>query len=48
MWIVRLALWRPNTFIVMSMLILILGVLSIFRMPVDIFPVVDIRDPEFK
>jgi multidrug efflux pump subunit AcrB len=42
MWIVRLALRRPYTFIVMSMLILILGVLAIFRTPVDIFPVVDI------
>jgi multidrug efflux pump subunit AcrB len=42
MWIVRLALRRPYTFIVMSMLILILGVLSIFRTPVDIFPAVDI------
>ena len=42
MWIVRLALRRPYTFIVMSMLIMILGVLSIFRTPVDIFPVVDI------
>jgi multidrug efflux pump subunit AcrB len=42
MWIVRLALRRPYTFIVMSMLILILGVVSIVRTPVDIFPVVDI------
>src|SRR5882757_9530716 len=42
MWIVRLALRRPYTFIVMSMLILILGILSIYRTPVDIFPVVDI------
>ena len=42
MWIVRLALRRPYTFIVMSLLILILGVVSIFRTPVDIFPVVDI------
>ena len=42
MWIVRLALRRPYTFIVMSMLILILGILSILRTPVDIFPVVDI------
>ena len=42
MWIVRLALRRPYTFIVMSMLILILGVLAIFRTPVDIFPVVNI------
>jgi len=42
MWIVRLALRRPYTFIVMSMLILILGVVSIYRTPVDIFPVIDI------
>jgi multidrug efflux pump subunit AcrB len=42
MWIVRLALRRPYTFIVMSLLILILGVVSIFNTPVDIFPVVDI------
>jgi multidrug efflux pump subunit AcrB len=37
MWIVRLALRRPYTFIVMSLAILILGVLSIVRTPVDIF-----------
>jgi multidrug efflux pump subunit AcrB len=42
MWIVRLALRRPYTFIVMSLLILILGIVSIYRTPVDIFPVVDI------
>ncbi|HXQ69581.1 MAG TPA: efflux RND transporter permease subunit, partial [Pyrinomonadaceae bacterium] len=42
MWIVRLALRRPYTFIVMSLLILILGVLAILRTPVDIFPTVDI------
>ncbi len=42
MWIVRLALRRPYTFIVMSLLILILGLVSIYRTPVDIFPVVDI------
>src|ERR1700730_13259165 len=41
MWIVKLALRRPYTFIVMSLLILILGVVSIFSTPVDIFPVVD-------
>ena len=45
MWIVRLALRRPYTFIVMSLLILILGVLSVYRTPVDIFPVVNIPDP---
>src|SRR5262245_52941716 len=42
MWIVKLALRQPYTFIVMSLLILILGIVSIYRTPVDIFPVVDI------
>ncbi len=42
MWIVRLALRRPYTFIVTSILILILGVVSIVRTPVDIFPNIDI------
>src|ERR1700689_4041969 len=42
MWIVRLALRRPYTFIVASILILILGVVSIARTPVDIFPNIDI------
>jgi multidrug efflux pump subunit AcrB len=38
MWIVRLALRRPYTFVVMAILILILGVLAMFRTPTDIFP----------
>ena len=42
MWIVRLALRRPYTFVVASILILILGVVSISRTPVDIFPNIDI------
>ncbi len=42
MWIVRLALRRPYTFVVMSLLILILGTLSIFTTPIDIFPNIDI------
>jgi CzcA family heavy metal efflux pump len=42
MWIVRLALRRPYTFVVMSILILILGILAIVRTPVDIFPNIDI------
>jgi len=42
MWIVRLALNRPYTFIVMSMLILLLGIFTIFRTAVDIFPEIDI------
>ncbi|HKC52500.1 MAG TPA: efflux RND transporter permease subunit, partial [Myxococcota bacterium] len=42
MWIVRLALRRPYTFVVMAMLIGVLGVLSIVTMPTDIFPNIDI------
>jgi multidrug efflux pump subunit AcrB len=42
MWIVRLALHRPYTFVVVSVLIAILGVSAILSMPVDIFPYIDI------
>ena len=42
MWIVRLALRRPYTFVVMSMMIVILGILAAVRMPTDIFPEIDI------
>ena len=42
MWIVRLALQRKYTFIVMALLIAILGGLAAVRTPTDIFPVVDI------
>src|SRR6185312_14514209 len=42
MWIVQLALRRPYTFVIMSLVIVILGVLAIFRMPTDIFPEIDI------
>src|SRR5580698_9158930 len=42
MWLVRMALKRPYTFVVMSMLIVILGVVTILRMPTDIFPDIDI------
>src|SRR3982074_726437 len=42
MWIVRLALRRPYTFVVMSLLILIMGGLAIVRTPTDIFPTIDI------
>jgi len=42
MWIVRLALRRPYTFVVASILLLILGVVSIVRTPTDIFPNIDI------
>src|ERR1700692_3293100 len=42
MWIVRLALRRPYTFVVMAILILIMGGLAIVRTPTDIFPTIDI------
>ena len=42
MWIVRLALRRPYTFVVMSMAILLLGVAAILTMAIDIFPYIDI------
>jgi len=42
MWIVRLALRRPYTFVVVSLLIAALGLLSIVTMPTDIFPNIDI------
>src|SRR2546421_7847352 len=42
MWIVRLALRRPYTFVVMAMAITLLGIVAILRMPTDIFPEVDI------
>src|SRR6185503_11870773 len=42
MWIVKLALNRPYTFIVMALLILILSPIVILRTPVDIFPDINI------
>ncbi|CAG4906959.1 efflux RND transporter permease subunit [Paraburkholderia gardini] len=42
MWIVRLALRRPYTFIVLALLLLIVGPLTIMRTPTDIFPNIDI------
>src|SRR3954470_23054063 len=42
MWIVRLALSRPYTFVVMAFLIAILGGSAVVTMPVDIFPYIDI------
>ena len=41
MWIVRLALRRPYTTAVMCLLVLLMGGLSVQRMPVDIFPSID-------
>ncbi len=43
MWIVRLALRRPYTFLVLAITITLLGVFAILRTPTDIFP--NIRIP---
>jgi hypothetical protein len=40
--IVKLALRRPYTFIVMALLIMIFGVGSALRTPIDIFPNINI------
>src|SRR5713101_2314224 len=42
MWIVRLALRRPYTFVVLAFLIAVLGILSVKTMLVDIFPSINI------
>ena len=42
MWIVRLALRRPYTFVVVSLLIFVLGIGSAIEAPKDIFPYIDI------
>ena len=42
MWIVRLALRRPYTVVVLCVVIVVLGALTFTRMTVDIFPAIDI------
>ena len=42
MWIVRLALRRPYTFVVLSILIALLGIGSAIETPKDIFPYINI------
>jgi CzcA family heavy metal efflux pump len=42
MWIVRLALSRPYTFIVMALVIILLTPVVLLRTPTDIFPSIDI------
>jgi CzcA family heavy metal efflux pump len=42
MWIVKLALRRPYTFVVMALLIVVLGATSIQQMRTDIFPEIEI------
>src|SRR5277367_2145520 len=40
--IVRLALRRPYTFVVMALAITLLGIISVVRMPADVFPAINI------
>jgi multidrug efflux pump subunit AcrB len=42
MWIVRLALNRTYTFVVVAVLIAVLGAVSIYRLSTDVFPSIDI------
>src|ERR1700733_3333718 len=42
MWLVRVALERPYTFVVLALLVFILSGLAIVRTPTDIFPSIDI------
>jgi multidrug efflux pump subunit AcrB len=42
MWIVKLALRRPYTFVVLAILLLVMGCVSIYRTPTDIFPDINI------
>jgi CzcA family heavy metal efflux pump len=42
MWIVRLALRRPYTFVVLSLLLFVIGPVVMLRTPVDIFPNINI------
>ena len=42
MWVVRIALQRPYTFLVLALLLLIIGPLTILRTPTDIFPNINI------
>ena len=42
MWIVRVALRRPYTFIVLAIMLVLLGVFTILRTVTDIFPAIRI------
>src|SRR3990167_9096317 len=42
MWLVRIALSRPYTFVVIALMLVLFGVLAIIRTPTDIFPSIDI------
>src|SRR6185312_2531632 len=42
MWIVRLALRRPYTFVVLALLLMVLGPIAVLNTPTDIFPDINI------
>ncbi|HEX7940015.1 MAG TPA: efflux RND transporter permease subunit, partial [Gemmatimonadaceae bacterium] len=42
MWLVSLALRRPYTFVCIAILMLVFGIVAIVRMPVDIFPAINV------
>jgi multidrug efflux pump subunit AcrB len=42
MWLAKIALQRPYTFVVLAVLILLLGVFTSLRIPIDIFPNINI------
>ena len=42
MWIAKIALQRPYTFVVLALLILLLGIFTMLRIPIDIFPNINI------
>ena len=42
MWLIKVALERPYTFVVMAVVIVLGGVISIWRSAIDIFPTIDV------
>ena len=42
MWLVLLALRRPYTFVCVAILMLVFGIVAIIRMPIDIFPSINV------
>ena len=42
MWLVDIALRRPYTFVCVAILMLVFGIVAIIRMPIDIFPAINV------
>ncbi|MEO8334213.1 MAG: efflux RND transporter permease subunit, partial [bacterium] len=42
MWLVHIALRRPYTFVCVAILMLVFGIVAIVRMPIDIFPTINV------